>query len=53
MTSPLEPLQRRVHLPDVQRPHRACPRLELVLQAQAVLRLLAQEREQGMRDTHG
>ena len=45
---PLEALQRRVDLPDVQRPDLARPRLELVLQPQAVLRPLAEQGEQGV-----
>ena len=51
-TVPLEALQRRVHLPDVERPHLARPRLELVLQPQTVLRPLAQQGEHRMRDAH-
>ena len=49
---PLEALQRRVDLPDVQRPDLARPRLELVLQPQAVLRPLAQQGEEGVGDAH-
>ena len=49
---PLEALQRRVDLPDVQRPDLARPRLELVLQPQAVLRPLAEQGEEGVRDAH-
>jgi hypothetical protein len=48
----LEALQRRIDLPDVQRPNLARPRLELVLQPQAILRFLAQEGEDGMGDAH-
>ena len=48
----LEALQRRVHLPGVQRPHLAGPRLELLAQLQPVLRTLAQQRQQGMTDRH-
>ena len=48
----LEALERRVHLPDVQRPHLAGPRLELLAQLQPVLRPLAQQREQGVADAH-
>ena len=49
---PLEALQRRVDLPDVERPDLARPGLELVLQPQAVLRPLAQQGEEGVRDAH-
>ena len=49
---PLEALQRRVDLPDVERPDLARPRLELVLQPQAVLRPLAQQGEEGVGDAH-
>jgi hypothetical protein len=38
-------LEGRVDLPDVQRPDLARPRLELVLEPQAVLRSLAQQGE--------
>ncbi len=48
----LQPLQRRVHLPDVERPHLAGARLELLAQLQAVLRALAQQRQQRMPDAH-
>ena len=47
---PLEPLECRIDLPDVQRPDLARPRLELVLQPQAVLRALGEQREEGVRD---
>ena len=50
---PLEALERRVHLPDVERPDLARPRLELVLQPQAVLRPLAEQGKERMRDAHG
>src|SRR4029453_17943740 len=49
---PLEALERGVDLPDVERPDLARPRLELVLQPQAVLRPLAQQCEQGVGDAH-
>ncbi len=49
----LQPLQRRVHLADVQRPHLAGSRFELLAEQQAVLGSLAQEREEGVPDTHG
>ena len=49
---PLEPLQRRVDLPDVQRPDLAGPRLELVLQPQTVLRPLAEQGKEGVWDAH-
>jgi hypothetical protein len=48
----LESLQRRVDLPDVQRPDLARPRLELVLQLQAVLGPVAEQGEEGVRDAH-
>ena len=47
-----EALERRVDLPDVEWPHLARPRLELALEAQAVLRAFAEEREQGIGDAH-
>ena len=49
---PLEALEGRVDLPDVERPDLARPRLELALQPQAVLRPLAQQGEEGVRDAH-
>ena len=51
-TVPLEALEGRVHLPDVERPYLARPRLELVLQPQAVLRPFAQEGKEGVGDAH-
>ncbi len=48
----LEPLQRRVHLADVQRPHLPGADLELLTQPEAVLRTLAQQGQQGMGDAH-
>ena len=48
----LEPLQRRVHLADVQRPHLAGSVLELLPELQPVLGALAQQRQQGVPDTH-
>jgi hypothetical protein len=48
----LKTLKCRVNLADVQRPDLAGPRLELVLQPQAVLRLLAQERQESVGNTH-
>ena len=48
----LEALQRRVDLPDVQRPDLARPRLELALQPQAVLRPLAEQGEERVGDAH-
>ncbi len=48
----LEPLQRRVHLPDVERPHLAGAGLELLAQLQAVLRTLAEQGKNGVADTH-
>ena len=50
---PLEALERRVHLADVERPDLARPRLELVLQPQAVLRPLAEQGKERMGDAHG
>ena len=50
---PLEALEGRVDLPDVERPDLARPGLELVLQPQAVLRPFAQQGEEGVRDAHG
>ena len=50
---PLEPLQRGVHLADVERPDFAGPFLELLAKLQAVLRALAQQREQGVPHAHG
>ena len=49
----LQPLQRRVHLPDVQRPDLASARLELLAQPQPVLRSLAEQRQQRVPDAHG
>ncbi len=49
---PLEALQGRVHLPDVERPHLAGPGLELLSQLKAVLRALTQQRQQGVPNTH-
>ena len=49
----LEALQRRVHLAHVERPDVAGSRLELLAQLQAVLGPLAQQRQQGVPDTHG
>ena len=49
----LEALQRRVDLADVERPHLAGARLELLLELEAVLRALAQQREDGVADAHG
>jgi hypothetical protein len=48
----LEALQRRVHLPDVERPHLAGARLELLLQLEAVLRAFAQQGEDCVANTH-
>ena len=50
---PLEALKSRVDLPDVERPDFARPRLEFALQPQAVLRLLAEQSKEGMRNAHG
>ena len=50
---PLEALESRVDLPDVERPDLARPSLELALQPQAVLRPLAEQGEKGMRNAHG
>jgi hypothetical protein len=49
---PFEALERRVDLPDVERPDLARAGLELVLESQAVLRPLAQQRKQGVGDAH-
>jgi rod shape-determining protein MreB len=49
---PLQPLQRGVDLAHVQRPHLTGPGLELLAKLQPVLRALAQQREQGVPDTH-
>ena len=49
---PLEALERRVDLPDVERPDLARPRLELALEPQAVLRPFAQQGEEGVWDAH-
>ena len=48
----LQPLQGRIDLAHVQRPHLACPGLELLPKLQAVLRPLAQQSEQGVPDAH-
>ena len=48
----LESLQRRVHLADVERPHFAGARLELLLELEAVLRAFTEEGENGVPDTH-
>ena len=48
----LEALQRRVHLPDVERPDLTGPGLELLAQLQAVLRTLAEQGQQGVPDAH-
>src|SRR5262249_5748038 len=48
----LETLEGRVDLADVQRPDVAGPGFELVLQALAVLRALAEEGEECVRDAH-
>ena len=48
----LQPLQRRVHLADVQRPDLAGPRLELLAQLKPVLGPLAEQRQQGVTDAH-
>ena len=49
---PLEALEGRVHLPDVERPHLAGPGLELLSQLQPVLGTFAEKRQQGVADTH-
>ncbi len=49
----LEPLEGRVDLPDVERPHLAGAVLELLSELQPVLRPLAQQREQRVADAHG
>ena len=48
----LEPLERRVHLAGVQRPHLAGAGLELLAQLQPVLGSLAQQGQQRMADRH-
>ena len=48
----LEALEGRVHLADVERPHLARLRLELILESQAVLRAFAQQGEEGVGDAH-
>ena len=48
----LEALERRVHLPDVERPHLAGAGLELLAQLQAVLGTLAEQGQQGVTDAH-
>src|SRR4029079_13217475 len=49
---PLEPLERRVDLPDVQRPHIARSRLEFALQPQSVLRPLSQQGKECIGNAH-
>jgi len=49
---PLQPLQRRVHLADVERPDFAGARLEFLAELQPVLRPLAEQRQQRMPDAH-
>jgi hypothetical protein len=49
---PFEALERRIHLPYVQRPDLAGPSLELALQPQAVLRPIAEQGKEGMWDAH-
>jgi hypothetical protein len=49
---PFQPLQGRVDLSHIQRPHLAGARHELLAQLQSVLRALAQQREQGVPDAH-
>ena len=49
----LEPLQGRVDLPDVERPHLAGAVLELLAELQPVLRSLAEQGEEGVADAHG
>ena len=49
---PLEALQGRVHLPDVERPHLAGAGLELLPQLQPVLGTLAEQGQQGVPDAH-
>ena len=48
----LEALQRRVHLPHVERPDVAGPGLELLAQLQPVLGALAEQGQQGVADAH-
>ena len=48
----LEPLQRRVHLAGVQRPHLAGAGLELLAELQPVLRTLAEQGQQRVTDAH-
>ena len=48
----LEPLQGRVDLPDVERPHLAGAVLELLAELQPVLRSLAQQGQEGVADAH-
>ena len=50
---PLEALQGRVHLADVERPHLPGAGLELLAELQPVLGAVAQERQQGVPDGHG
>jgi hypothetical protein len=49
---PLEALESRVDLPNVERPDLARPSLEFALQPQAILRLLAEQGKEGMRNAH-
>ena len=49
---PLQALQRRVHLPDVERPDLAGAGLELLAQLQPVLGTLAEQGQQGVADAH-
>ena len=48
----LEPLEGRVDLPDVERPHLAGSVLELLAELQPVLRSLAEQGEEGVADAH-
>ena len=48
----LQALQRRVHLPHVQRPHLAGARLEFLPQLQSVLGALAEQGQEGVADAH-
>ena len=48
----LEPLQGRVDLPDVERPHLAGAVLELLAELQPVLRSLAEQGQEGVADAH-
>ena len=49
----LEPLEGRVDLPDVERPHLAGAVLELLAELQPVLRSFAEQGEEGVADAHG